>query len=101
MVKTVTGTQSKPTQNYMDALALYGNSRYQFVNCSGNPGSLTFKKGVKFMIDNRDNETHQIKIGTKSYTLGAYSYAIVSVAKAASFNITCDGGGAAHANIEN
>lgn len=94
---------SAPTQGYVDALNIYGKSgyRFEFFNCSGIPGSLNIKRGTKFMIDNRDNESHQIGIGTKTYHLGAYSFAVVSVPTVGSANITCDGGGAAHVNVEN
>ncbi len=103
VVKTPTGTRAVATQNYMDALDIYRTSgaRFQFSNCSGSPGSINFKKGVTFMIDNRDAELHIIGIGTKNYTLQGYGYAIVSVLKPGSFNITCDGGGAAHVLIMN
>ena len=53
------------------------------------------------MIDNRDNASHQIGIGTKIYKLAAYDFAIVTIEKAGNFNITCDGRGAAQVLIQN
>lgn len=97
-VKTETGTTiTVATKDYGAAVGVYGKSgyRFQFSNCSGNPGTLTMKVGTKFMIDNRDNISHKISIGTKSYQLAAYDYAIVTIQKVGKFNITCDGGGSA------
>lgn len=96
-VATKQGLVFVKTQSYTDALEIYGKSGYrlQISNCSGTPGSFTLKMGVKFMLDNRDNKTHQIVVGTRSYRLAAYDFAIVSINKAGIFNATCDGGGAA------
>lgn len=101
-VATKINTTTVETEDYGAALGIYGKSgyRFQFANCSGNPGYLTMKLGVKFMIDNRDNESHQITIGTKTYKLEAYDFAIVSIQKVGDFIITCDGGGAAHVLIQ-
>lgn len=93
-------TTTVETEDYGEAVAKY-DYRFQFVNCSGNPGSLTMKLGVKFMIDNRDNSSHQIAIGTNIYKLEAYDFAIVNIQKVGDFIITCDGGGAAHVLIQN
>jgi hypothetical protein len=95
-------TSSAPlsaTQRYLDAIRLYKNVGYyfQFVDCHGLPGSLTLKKGKKFMLDNRDNKSHKIAIvGGQSFTIGAYNFAIATApSKAGTHYITCDGGGAA------
>ncbi len=76
IVKTKTGTTTVPTKDYGVAVGIYGKSgyRFQFANCSGIPGWLTMKLGTKFMIDNRDNKSHQISIGTKIYKLAAYDF---------------------------
>lgn len=103
LVETKTGKVPTSTLSYAAALKIYQNlgARIQFANCSGNPGTMNIKKGTKFMIDNRDNESHKIGIGTKSYLLPGYNFAIVSVLKAGSYNITCDGGGSAHLGVQN
>lgn len=103
IIKTKTGTVTVETKNYGDAINIYGKSgyRFQFSNCSGNPGMFTIKIGTKFMIDNRDNTPHQISIGAKTYKLAAYDFAIVSIQKAGNYNITCDGGGAATVLVQN
>jgi hypothetical protein len=102
-IKTKTGTSTTATQSYTDALKIYGKNgyRFQFVNCSGIPGTINIKTGVKFMIDNRDGEKHQIGIGTQKFELPAYGFAVLSVQKAGNLSISCDGGGgAARLNVE-
>ena len=98
-VATKINTTTVETEDYGEAITTY-DYRFQFANCSGNPGSLTMKLGTKFMIDNRDNASHQISIGTNIYKLEAYDFAIVNIQKVGDFIITCDGGGAAHALIQ-
>ena len=100
-IKTKIGVKDVVTADYENALDVYGKSgwRFQFVKCSGTPGSLIMKLGTKFMIDNRDDTGHQIAIGAQSYKLSAYDFAIISIKKAGSYNITCDGGGAARVEI--
>jgi hypothetical protein len=97
-VKT-TPTPLSATQKYLDAIRIYKNPGYyfQFVECHGLPGTLTMKKGKKFMLDNRDAKTRKIAIsGGQSFKIGAYGFAIATApAKAGTHYITCDGGGAA------
>ena len=87
------------TQRYLDAIRMYKNVGYyfQFVDCHGLPGTITLKKGKKFMLDNRDPESHKIAIvGGQSFTIGAYNFAIATApATPGTHYITCDGGGAA------
>ncbi len=98
----VNGSVLLPTKNYTAALALYGGqgNRFQFVKCSGLPGTMTIKRSAKFMIDNRDNAAHQISLGGYTYPLKAYDFALIQVQKTGDYNITCDGGGAAHISVE-
>lgn len=100
---TLNGTVRVPTKNYTAAINLYGTSgaRFQFINCSGNPGTMTIKRGGKFMIDNRDDARHTITLAGQTYTLNAYDFATIQVQKAGDYNITCDGGGAARISVEN
>lgn len=97
-VKTPTAPLSA-TQRYLDAIKIYKTSGYyfQFVECHGLPGSLTLKKGKKFMLDNRDGKARRIAIkGGQSFTIGAYNFAIATApSKPGTYYITCDGGGAA------
>lgn len=87
------------TQKYLDALKTYKTVGYyfQFVDCHGLPGTLTMKKGKKFMLDNRDAKGRRIAIsGGQSFKIGAYNFAIATApSKAGTHYITCDGGGAA------
>lgn len=103
VIKTNTGTSTVATKSYTDSLAIYGksNARFQISNCSGRPGSFTIKKGTKFMVDNRDSVAHTFGIGTQTFKLGAYDYAIITVSKPGTHTITCDGGGAAQVVIQN
>ncbi len=73
---------------------------FQFVNCAGNPGSLTLKRGTVFMLDNRDSKAHKIKVGTVTYTVGGYGYKLVNPQTLGLNHITCDGGGAAAVNVQ-
>lgn len=87
------------TQRYLDAIRIYKSVGYyfQFVSCHGSPGSLTLKKGKKFMLDNRDNVTRKIAIqGGQSFQIGPYNFAIATAPSTLGTHyITCDGGGAA------
>lgn len=87
--------KSVAAMSYEEAIKKFGRSgyRYQFANCSALPGRFTVKQGVEFMLDNRDEKSHILKIGSKTYTIPAYNYAIVSVSKSGTYIITCDGGG--------
>lgn len=92
-------TPLSATQKYLDAIRIYKNTGYyfQFVDCHGLPGTLTMKKGKKFMLDNRDAKSRRIAIsGGQSFKIPAYNFAIATApTKAGTHYITCDGGGAA------
>jgi hypothetical protein len=89
-----TAPQSASTA-YVNALNIYQKSGYYFqlVKCTLNPGTMTLKKGVKYMLDNRNAETHTLAIGTKRVVLSGYNFAIVTADTVGTHNITCDGGG--------
>lgn len=99
-----TPTPLSATQKYLDAIRIYKNPGYyfQFVDCHGAPGTLTMKKGKKFMLDNRDNKTRKIAIqGGESFKIGAYNFAIATApSKTGTYYITCDGGGAATISVQ-
>ncbi len=102
-VKTPAGkTEQVPTKNYTAAMATYGTNgaRFQFVGCSATPGTMSLKRGISFMLDNRNAEAHTIAIGQASYRLKGYDYAIVTVQKAGVYPITCDGGGSGQLSVE-
>ncbi len=92
------------TQRYLDAIRVYKSVGYyfQFVNCHGAPGSLVLKKGKKFMLDNRDNQTRKIAIqGGQTFQVKAYDFAIATAPSTIGLHyITCDGGGAAAISVQ-
>lgn len=92
------------TQRYLDALRIYKNTGYyfQFVDCHGAPGSLVLKKGKKFMLDNRDNQTRKIAVtGGQTFQVKAYDFAIATAPSTLGLHyITCDGGGAASISVQ-
>jgi hypothetical protein len=97
-VKSTTTTPVKSPLKYAEALAVYQKSGYliQFDSCHGRPGRLTLKKGVKFMMDNRDSKAHTLAVGTDPHFVNAYGFVIVAApSPAGRYDITCDGGGAA------
>ncbi|MBI5729310.1 MAG: hypothetical protein HY983_03680 [Candidatus Magasanikbacteria bacterium] len=103
----VTAPAAAPNQSaaatlpYSQAVATYGQgARFQFVNCHAVPGSLTMKKGDKLMLDNRDATKHRVTVGAKAYTLGAYSYLVVTADPTGQHAITCDGGGVGVVNVQ-
>lgn len=74
--------------------------RFEFASCRGRPGSISMKKGTKFMLDNRDNAAHKFVVGSKTYNIGAYGFAIATASDVGTYNITCDGGGAAQLVVQ-
>ncbi len=74
--------------------------RFQFSGCHGTPGSLVVKAGKYFLFDNRDAKSHTIAVAGQSYSVGAYGAAVAAVWKAGTYNITCDGGGAASLTVQ-
>ncbi len=91
------------SQNYTEALNKYQHvgAYFQFVECHGLPGVINIKRGTNFMIDNRDPVPHIFKIGTTSYDLGPYDYAIAVAPRfPLKYFITCDGGGAAQVYVQ-
>ena len=92
-------------QLYTDAVKMY-QYRLQFLQCHGtiptalNNGTLVIKKGVKFMLDNRDATAHTFAFAGQSVRVGGYNFAIVSVPTAGLYPLTCDGGGAASLNVQ-
>jgi hypothetical protein len=95
-IPTKTTSPGAATPQYTAALNTYRNLGYyfQFSNCSATPGTLTVKKGAKFMIDNRDAKTHRITVGSRTITVAGYGFYVLSAEKIGTNQITCDGGGA-------
>jgi cytoskeletal protein RodZ len=99
---TTTEDQTTPPAtklSYAEAMKKYPN-RIQFKNCSGIPGKISIKRGVLIMLDNRDPKAHTIVIKSQSVRIPAYDYALVPATVLGTYNITCDGGGAAEINVK-
>ncbi len=84
-----------PRLTYDQALATYGsggnNYRFQIsANCQATPAALTLKKGQKFMLDNRDGDAHTIKIGSQTFRLNKYAFAVVTARQNGDLSIKCD-----------
>lgn len=91
--------QTSAKLSYGEAIKKY-SYRIQFVNCGGNPGSISLKRNLPLMLDNRDAKAHTLKVAGKSYSIKAYDYALAYIGTEGTYNLTCDGGGAASVNIE-
>ena len=97
---TAPATGAKPL-TYEQAVTQYGGYRFQFVSCHGSPGTMTVTSGKKFMLDNRDAKAHTIMVGKVAYKVGGNGFAIATAASAVgTYNITCDGGGAATLKVQ-
>jgi len=94
-----TGSQPAKSPEYEKALDTYAN-RFQFDKCMGIPGQMSVKRGTKVMLDNRNPEPHTYVVGSQTFTVAAYSYAIVTATDLGTYIITCDGGGSAQLNVE-
>ena len=93
---------SSNTKAYDNAIEIYGTSgyRFQFSQCHGTPGKLAIKKGSKFMLDNRDSQAHTIVVKSQTFHVPALGFAIVTARDLGTYNIICDGGGAAQLTVE-
>lgn len=85
--------------SYGEAIKAYPY-RFQFVNCSGNPGSMAVKKGAIVMLDNRDKIAHTIKADGQTFKIAALDYALLRTSAISNTFITCDGGGSAMLNVQ-
>lgn len=94
-------TAPAKTLTYAAALDKYRGAVMQFVGCRVLNGTFTLKKGVSFMLDNRDATAHTIKIQGKSYRLGGYSFAIATPLTVGNSFVTCDGGGSGEVRVQN
>jgi len=83
-----TSTKSIPATDsisYSQALVDYASKRIQLDPlCQANPSRLIVIKGTKVMFDNRSAAAHTIALDGVSYSLGAYSFRIISVTTSAS-----------------
>ncbi len=85
--------------SYGEAIKAYP-FRFQFVNCSGNPGTMAVKTGAIVMLDNRDKVAHTIKADGQTFKIGALDYALLKTSALSNTFVTCDGGGSAMLNVQ-
>ena len=90
------------TEQYQRSLNTYRTvgAYYQFVGCHANPATISIKRGVSYMIDNRDKIARTVKVGPTIYHLGGYGYVIAKAPAPGRYFITCDGGGTGLLNVE-
>lgn len=86
--------------DYGETLNEFGDRRFQFADCHGTPGSITVKRGTVVMLDNRDDESHEIAVGSRAVTIGAYGFYLYTANEVGELNVTCDGGGAATLKVQ-
>lgn len=102
--KTTTTSGNKAvTSAYSLALATYtaNGRRIQLYQCHGTPGQLLVKKGYTYMIDNRDNTSHTIRIGTlQTVNVTGYGYLILTASTLGTFNGICDQTGSFQLQVE-
>ncbi len=66
--------------SYSEALLKYRDFRIQFnETCQAVPNQMTFKNNTTIMLDNRSGSMRAIKVGTKSYSIKPYGFAIATV----------------------
>ena len=95
---TTTGSGSKKL-SYGEAIKKYP-FRFQFINCSANPGSMSVKRNTPVMLDNRDKTAHTIKANGQTLRIAGYDYQILYPKIEGESFITCDGGGSGKINVE-
>ncbi len=96
---TTTGSSSSKKLSYGEAIKKYP-FRFQFINCSANPGSMSVKRNTPVMLDNRDKTAHTIKANGQTIRIAGYDYQILYPKTEGESFITCDGGGSGKLNVE-
>ncbi len=86
-------TIQAPRLPYGDAVKKYGGFRFQFsAGCTRvSPNTFVAKKGLRFMIDNRDDITHQFTVANQTVIIGPYNYGLIMATPAGKFSVSCDG----------
>jgi hypothetical protein len=85
--------------SYGAALNTYKN-RMQLLACHGSPGTMVVTKGSPVMFDNRDHNTHLVKVGSQSVSVPGLDYELLYPNTKGNFQVTCDGGGAGLLEVE-
>jgi len=95
-------TRLSGNQAYDAAVATYQASGYriQFNLCQATPHQLVIKKGAKFMLDNRDDESRTIIVKSQTFHLGPYGYTIATAIDLGIYTVSCDGRGVMQLTVE-
>lgn len=65
---------------YSDLVKQYEGYRIQFdALCQAIPNNMTFRNGVKIMLDNRSGDARYISVGGVSHYIDGYGYKIVTI----------------------
>ena len=81
-VKKPVSTKSAQTaaQDYTNLVKEYEGRRIQFdINCQAIPNYVTYKNGIKIMLDNRSGDARIITVGGTQYSLAGYGYRLVTL----------------------
>lgn len=94
-------TTEKPL-TYEEAVKKYPDTRFQFSNSCSRvfPSSFVIKKGLKFMIDNREDKFHIFSFLDQKYSVKPYGFVIVTAQTVGIQPVLCDGAQRATVNIQ-
>jgi len=79
--------------DYGETANTYDGHRFQFSsNCNQvSPNSMVIKKGLKIMLDNREDKAHTFTFIGQKYQVGPYGYVIITAQPSGHYPIFCDG----------
>ena len=84
-------TPPADTRTYAELLAMYAQKTVQFgASCQVRPNNQSFKEGTSVLLDNRNNMPLSIKLGSTSYSLGAYGYKVITLSTVGKFMVSCN-----------
>lgn len=59
-------------------------------NCQATPSTLSIKAGTSIMLDNQSGTPRTIKVGSKTFAIGAYKYRTTVLDTAGALPVNCD-----------
>lgn len=86
--------------DYGTAIKEYEGRRFQFVGCNGTPGTMIIVLGTSVLLDNRGEAKISVVVGSRSYSIDAYGYAVATPTETGDLPITCNGSGAATLSVQ-
>ncbi len=98
----VSGSVGNKVLSYAALVKKYEGYRLQFSNnCSQvSPNSFVIKKGLSFLIDNREDKEHIFSFSNQKYFVKSYGYIVVTTQAIGQHSILCDGVPRAMVNVE-